>query len=79
MKLPRDLAGTDLAKKLKILGYTVTRQAGSHIRLTTTLNGEYHVTVPAHDPLKVGTLAGILADIAAHHKISKEELLHKLA
>ncbi|NYE57789.1 putative RNA binding protein YcfA (HicA-like mRNA interferase family) [Carboxydothermus ferrireducens DSM 11255] len=34
----------------------VTRQTGSHIRLTTTLKGEHHVTIPLHDPLKIGTL-----------------------
>lgn len=79
MKLPRDLSGADLAKKLKVLGYSITRQAGSHIRLTTTVNGQHHVTVPEHDPLKVGTLSGILGEIAVHHKISKGDLIKKLA
>jgi predicted RNA binding protein YcfA (HicA-like mRNA interferase family) len=78
MKLPRDLSGTELAKKLKVLGYAVDRQSGSHIRLSSSMAGEHHITVPAHDPLKVGTLAGILGDIAVHHKISKEELLKRL-
>ena len=78
MKLPRDLSGNDLAKKLKVLGYAVTRQVGSHIRLTTTVDGEFHVTVPAHDPLKVGTLSAILGEIAAHHKISKDDLIGTL-
>jgi hypothetical protein len=36
------------------------------------------VTIPAHDPLKVGTLAGILGDISAHLQISREELLRRL-
>ena len=35
MKLPRDLAGTEPAKVLGRVGYQVTRQTGSHIRLTT--------------------------------------------
>jgi predicted RNA binding protein YcfA (HicA-like mRNA interferase family) len=78
MKLPRDLSGQDLAKKRKVLGYEVTRQVGSHIRLTTQAHGQHHVTVPAHDPLKVGTLSAILAEIATHHKITREELLIKL-
>jgi predicted RNA binding protein YcfA (HicA-like mRNA interferase family) len=34
MKLPRDLAGKDLAKALRKVGYEVTRQSGSHLRLT---------------------------------------------
>ncbi len=78
MKLPRDLSGSDLAKKLVLLGYSVTRQTGSHIRLTTMQNGQHHITVPEHDVLKVGTLSGILHDIAAHHKISKDDLIQKI-
>lgn len=35
MKLPRDISGLELANKLAVLGYEITRQNGSHIRLTT--------------------------------------------
>jgi predicted RNA binding protein YcfA (HicA-like mRNA interferase family) len=38
MKLPRDISGADLAKRLLRLGYTITRQTGSHLRLTTKVN-----------------------------------------
>ncbi len=78
MKLPRDITGLELAKALAVLGYRITRQTGSHIRLTTRQPGEHHLTIPAHDPLKIGTLAAILADIAASHKLSREELLVRL-
>jgi len=78
MKLSRDITGNDLAKGLRCLGYQVTRQTGSHIRLSTAENGEHHVTVPAHTPLKVGTLAAILSDVAAHHKLTREQLLDRL-
>lgn len=78
MKLPRDISGLSLAKELKALGYEITRQSGSHIRLTTAVNGEHHITIPAHDPLKIGTLASILADIARHHELSRDELLRNL-
>ena len=78
MKLPRDISGISLARGLKMLGYEISRQTGSHIRLTTFQDGEHHITVPAHNPIKIGTLAGILADIAAHHKISRDELLRQL-
>jgi predicted RNA binding protein YcfA (HicA-like mRNA interferase family) len=55
------------------------RQDGSHIRLTTTLGGTHHVTVPSHRPLKTGTLlGGVLKPVAAHHKLTVEELLSKL-
>jgi predicted RNA binding protein YcfA (HicA-like mRNA interferase family) len=46
MRLPRDLGGHDLVRKLTVLGYEVTRQTGSHIRLTTQENGEHHITFP---------------------------------
>jgi hypothetical protein len=29
--------------------------AGSHLRLTTDQNGQHHITIPNHDPLKIGT------------------------
>jgi len=77
MKLPRDITGNDLAKALVKLGYHVTRQTGSHIRLSTE-NGEHHITVPAHNPLKIGTLAAILSDIESHHKLTREDMLKRL-
>lgn len=60
MKLPRDISAPQLIKALRSLGYGVTRQKGSHIRITTPLNGEHHEVVPAHNPIKIGTLHGIL-------------------
>jgi len=78
MKLPRDLSGADLAKALGRVGYQVTRQTGSHIRLTATMPSEHHVTVPAHDPLKVGTLAAVLGEVAAHLQVDRQELAKRL-
>jgi len=78
VKVPRDLSGTALAKALSRAGYTVTRQTGSHIRLATQFPTQHHVTIPAHDPLKVGTLSGILGDVAAHLKLTREELMQRL-
>jgi predicted RNA binding protein YcfA (HicA-like mRNA interferase family) len=77
-KMPRNLSGKDLIKKLKKLGYKQTRQIGSHIRLTTEEKGIHHITIPEHDPLKIGTLSSILKDIAAHFEISKEELIDQI-
>ena len=77
-KIPRNLSGSDLVKYLKKLGYEQSRQVGSHIRLTTEDNGLHHITIPAHDPIKVGTLSNILKDIAQHFEISKEELINRL-
>ncbi len=78
MRLPRDLAGEDLAKALKVFGYEITRQTGSHMRLTTMNRGEHHVTIPRSESLRVGTLAGVLSDVAAHFEMSRDELIEKL-
>jgi predicted RNA binding protein YcfA (HicA-like mRNA interferase family) len=78
MSLPRDLSGEDLAKALKRLGYTVTRQTGSHMRLTTTERGQHHLTVPNHRSLKIGTLAKILSDVAEHFEITRDEIQKRL-
>jgi len=50
----------------------------SHIRLTTQLNGEHHVTVPDHNPLKIGTFKSVVKLVADHHRISLEALMQKL-
>ena len=78
MKLPRDVSGDDLSRALKVMGYQVTRQTGSHMRLTTTQGGEHHVTIPRHSPLRVGTLAAIVDSVAGHFGISRDDLLLKI-
>lgn len=79
MKVPRDITAAQLIRSLRVLGYESVRQDGSHIRLTTTLGGTHHVTVPNHRPLKTGTLlGGVLKPVAAHHQLTVEELLAKL-
>ena len=78
MSLPRDVSGRDLARALARLGYKVDHQTGSHLRLTTHQGGEHHLTVPAHDPLKIGTLSAILRDVAAHAGLTRDELLKEL-
>ena len=77
-RLPRDLGGLELARALRSLDYEVTRQTGSHMRLTTQQGGEHHVTIPAHDQLRVGTLSAILGDIAQHFGITRDDLLDQL-
>jgi len=75
MRLPRDLSGAELAHRLGQFGYAVTRQKGSHIRLTTQVPSEHHVTIPRHDPLRIGTLAAILDSVASHLSITRNDLL----
>lgn len=75
----RDLNTPDIIKLLnKKYGYTKTRQSGSHIRLTTYLNGEHRITIPNHTPVKSGTLSSILNDVAAHFSKTKEQIADEL-
>lgn len=78
MRLPRDLGGEELAVLLRRYGYEVTRQTGSHMRLTTLQGGEHHITIPRHKPLRVGTLSAILKDVAQHFEIEREVLIRSL-
>ncbi len=78
MKLPRDIDAATLKQMLLPLGYTVTRQTGSHLRLTTQNQGQHHITIPNHSPIKVGTLNSILRDIAEHLGVSRDELLDQI-
>jgi predicted RNA binding protein YcfA (HicA-like mRNA interferase family) len=79
MKLPRDLSGSELIKKLKRFDYQVTRQTGSHIRLTRIAkNGEHHLTIPQHSPLRVGTLNNIINEVSIQLSISKDDLISQL-
>jgi predicted RNA binding protein YcfA (HicA-like mRNA interferase family) len=78
MKLPRDVSGAELVRKLKLFGYAPTRQAGSHIRVTTSEQGEHHITIPNHDPIRLGTLNGILSDVAEHFRMGRDEVVERL-
>jgi predicted RNA binding protein YcfA (HicA-like mRNA interferase family) len=75
MNLPRDLSGEQLAHTLGRLDCQVTRQTGSHMRLTKTEPSEHHITIPNHDPLRVGTMGAILREVADHHGLSRDELI----
>lgn len=78
MRIPRNISAKELILALKKYGYEVQRQKGSHIRLITLLEGEHHITVPNHSSIKIGTLSGIISDIAAHFNKSKEEIANEL-
>ena len=74
-RVPRDLAGVDLIKALRRLGYQETRTTGSHVRVTCPGPPQHHLTIPKHDPLKLGTLASILDDLVLARKTTRDELL----
>jgi predicted RNA binding protein YcfA (HicA-like mRNA interferase family) len=73
-KLPRDIGGWLLAKRLERLGYVVERQRSSHIRLHSEACGGHKLTIPDHQPIKPGTLAAILRDVARHCGLQREEV-----
>jgi predicted RNA binding protein YcfA (HicA-like mRNA interferase family) len=75
-RIPRDVSGIELARKLGAYGYQVTRQTGSHMRLTRVAGDEeQHVTIPRHQVLRVGTLSSILATVANQLGMTKEALI----
>jgi len=79
MKLPRDMGGEERAALLGRYGYKITRQTGSHMRLTSTSKGfEHHITIPRHKPLRVGTLSTIVNEIAAYLEIERQKLVEEL-
>ena len=73
------MGGGELAIQLGRYGYRPVRHSGSHIRLTSTVMGkQHHITIPAHKPLKVGTLSGIIDDVAAYLQVDRKSLIDEL-
>ena len=76
MKLPRDLAGQELARVLcREWSYVEVHQSGSHIILETEEPSHQRVAIPAHKALRIGTLNAILRSVAEHKGVSREEIL----
>ena len=71
MKLPRNVSGAEDVRALERLGFSTTRQAGSHVRMA---RGDRRVTIPMHRTLVVGTLQSIMRQAA----VSLEEFLDAL-
>ncbi len=79
MKLPRDLAGADLARTLcQHFGYRQVNQEGSHIILQAETPRHHRLAVPDHHPLRLGTLNAILRAVATAQGIEKEGILRRL-
>jgi predicted RNA binding protein YcfA (HicA-like mRNA interferase family) len=78
MKLPRGVSADRLIRALEHIGYSVVRQKGSHIRLSHPGPPAHSITVPLHDPLKIGTLHGVLAEVSQARSISIENIISQL-
>lgn len=78
MRLPSDISAPELIKLFQKFGYHITRQKDSHIRLTTVLQGENHITIPNHNPIRLATLSSKIGDIAFHFKTIKESIANTI-
>ncbi|MBV9404293.1 MAG: type II toxin-antitoxin system HicA family toxin [Acidobacteriaceae bacterium] len=78
MKLPRDVSADRLIRALDFLGYRKVRQKGSHLRLRHHGPPAHSITVPLHNPLKTGTLHGILTEVAQMRSMTVESIVDLL-
>lgn len=60
-KLPQ-ISGKDTIAKFLRLGYSATRQKGSHVRIVSGIPGKRRLSVPLHKVLKKGLLAQLIQD-----------------
>jgi predicted RNA binding protein YcfA (HicA-like mRNA interferase family) len=80
LKLPHDVPGIELASLLRRHGYEITRQTGSHLRLTSMAKGiEHHMTIPRRGHLRVGTLNAILGGVASYLEMERAMLVRELS
>ncbi len=78
MKLPRGVSADNLIRALEHIGYSVIRQKGSHIRLLHPGPPAHSISVPQHNPLKTGTLHGIIAEVAQAQSVSIQSIVELL-
>lgn len=80
MRMPRSVSGAQLALLLgRRYRYVLIRQRGSHLRLESDFMGYPHrISVPRHNPMRMGTLNGILNDVAEYLEMEREELTREL-
>jgi len=79
MKIPRDIKGTHLADILcRQWDYEVVHQQGSHIILETELPHHQRISIPNHNPLRLGTLNNILRSISRHKGVTKTDIINTL-
>ena len=79
MKVPRDLSGSQLIKVLcRDWDYRQVNQEGSHVILQTATPGHQRLSVPNHNPLRVGTLNSVVRAVAAHKGVDRQAVLDSL-
>jgi len=79
VKVPKDLYGRDFANHLiRRWSFRELRQTGSHIVLRTEVPSGYTVSIPAHKPMRPGTLRDAIVSIAAHKRVDRSDILRDL-
>ena len=79
MKVPRDLSGAQLVKVLcRDRGYRIMLQEGSHIILQTDTLVHQRLSVPNHNPSRIGTLNSIVRAVSIHGGVERQKLLESL-
>jgi hypothetical protein len=78
MSIPPGLTAEELSAALSTGGYAVTRQTSAHVRVTTLVRGEHHVTFPRNRPLSIDTTTAVLASVAKHHHQTVAEMSARL-
>ena len=73
MKTPRNL--TFASVLVRKWNYVQVHQEGSHIILDTEIPSAQRISVPAHKPLKIGTLNVLLRLVSEHKGVSKHDIL----
>ena len=78
MKFPRGVSADRLIRAPERIGYEAVRQKGSHLRLRHDGPPAHLITIPLHDPLKTGTLQGILTAVAQMRSVAIESFAELL-
>ena len=78
MRLSRGVSAERVIRALERLGYEVIRQKGSHVRLRDPGPPAHMTTIPRYDPLKTGTLHGILSEVTEMRSVTMDTLVQLL-
>jgi predicted RNA binding protein YcfA (HicA-like mRNA interferase family) len=79
MKIPRDVSGLHLADVLcRRWRYTKVHQVGSHMILETSEPTQQRISIPDHDPLRLGTFGSILRKVAQHKGVPRDAIIASL-
>lgn len=59
-------------------GFRQVHQEGSHVILQTETPGHQRLSVPNHNPLRIGTLNSIVRAVATHKGVDRQTVLDSL-